>query len=221
MCYSFRTSIISYTLGMLSAIFALYTKQTILGLLILFYCQIQLSEAVIWKGIDENNIKLNEIGTSFGKYLLATHNIAIGLGILIVSKKYSLSSILPLLIGIIFFLFVILYYYQNNIKVTYPYDRSCNDKNCQNNNNRLEWPYPHEWYLYSFILSLVFCIIYVNPLSSKLFLSSIFTITLLLTILFYDSKKVGSVWCFSAAILSPILVIINYFLINNLHLSFT
>ena len=115
---------------MLSAIFALYTKQTILGLLILFYCQMQLSEALIWKGIDENNIKLNEIGTSFGKYLLATHNIAIGLGILIVSKKYS---ILPLLIGII----VILYYYQNNIKVNYP----CNDKNCQNNNNRLEWPY--------------------------------------------------------------------------------
>jgi len=209
MCYSYRTSIISYTLGMLSAIFALYTKQTILGLLILFYCQMQLSEALIWKGIDENNIKLNEIGTSFGKYLLATHNIAIGLGILIVSKKYSLYSILPLLIGIIFFLFVILYYYQNNIKVTYPYD-----KNCQNNNNRLEWPYPHEWYVYSFILSLIFCIIYVNPLSSKIFLSSIFTITFLITILFFDSKKVGSVWCFFEAILSPILVIINYFLIN-------
>jgi len=206
MCYSYRTSIISYTLGMLSA---LYTKQTI-GIINLILLS---NAALIWKGIDENNIKLNEIGTSFGKYLLATHNIAIGLGILIVSKKYS---ILPLLIGIIFFLFVILYYYQNNIKVTYPYDRSCNDKNCQNNNNRLEWPYPHEWYVYSFILSLIFCIIYVNPLSSKIFLSSIFTITFLITILFFDSKKVGSVWCFSEAILSPILVIINYFLINTI-----
>jgi hypothetical protein len=216
MCYSYRTSIISYTFGMLSALFALCTKQIILGLFILCYCQMQLSEAIIWKGIDEKKTELNKKGTIYGKYLLATHNIAIGLGILIVSKKYSLSSILPLLISILFFLFITLYYYQNNQNyqnLTYPHDLSCNDKNCQNNNNRLQWPYPHEWYFYSFIISLIFCMIYINPLSSKLFLSSLFSITFIIS-LFYDSKKVGSIWCFSTAILSPIIVIINYYLIN-------
>ena len=37
MCYSYRTSLIAYTIVMLSAFFALYTGQYILGMLILFY----------------------------------------------------------------------------------------------------------------------------------------------------------------------------------------
>ena len=52
MCYDFKTSIISYSLGMIAAIFALCTRQYILGMLILFYVQMQLSEALIWKGLD-------------------------------------------------------------------------------------------------------------------------------------------------------------------------
>ena len=215
MCYSYRTSIISYILGMASAIFALYTKQTILGLLILFYCQMQLSEAFIWKGIDDNNTKLNETGTSFGKYLLATHNIAIGLGILIISKnkQYTLKDILPLLISLFFFLFIIFYYYQKNnySNITYPADKSCNDKNCQNNSNRLLWPYPHHWYTYSYIISLVLLILYIEPMKSKLFIGIMFSLTFMIS-LFYNKKTVGSVWCFSTAILSPFIVIVNYYL---------
>jgi hypothetical protein len=83
MCYSFRTSILSYFLGIISAIFALCTRQIVLGCLILAYCQIQLSEMMIWYGIDNNNTKINKSGTSYGKYLLATHNIAISIGIII------------------------------------------------------------------------------------------------------------------------------------------
>ena len=55
MCYSFQASIISYTLGMFSALFALSTNQIIIGFFILAYAQIQIAEAIIWKGID--NIK--------------------------------------------------------------------------------------------------------------------------------------------------------------------
>jgi len=215
MCYSYNTSIISYTLGMISSIFALCTNQLILGLLILFYCQMQLSEAIIWKGIDDNNIELNKKGTIFGKYLLSTHNIAIGLGILLVSKKFSLKTILPLLIGVIFFLFIVIYYYQkDNINITYQADKSCVDKSCQNNGNRLQWPYPHDWYIYSFIISLVLCFLYINPLYSKLFLMFCFSLTFILSF-FYNKKAMGSVWCFSAAILSPFMVIVNYYLINH------
>jgi len=70
MCYSFKTSIVSYTVGMVSGLFALATKQWVLGMLILFYSQIQLSEAFIWHGIDTNNAQLNAAGTKYGQYLL-------------------------------------------------------------------------------------------------------------------------------------------------------
>ena len=83
MCYSVKTSIISYTLGIIAGIFALFTRQTVLGLLILAYSQMQFSELLIWYGIDTDNDNLNRFGTSYGKYLLATHNIAIGIGIIL------------------------------------------------------------------------------------------------------------------------------------------
>ena len=83
MCFSFKTSIISYSIGIISSIFAFSTKQYVLGTLILFFCQIQLSEAIIWKGIDNNDIELNKRGTLFGKYALPSHNIGIGIGILL------------------------------------------------------------------------------------------------------------------------------------------
>ena len=70
MCYSFRTSIISYTLGIAAAIFALCTRQIALGVLILFYCQIQFGEGIIWYGIDNKNQNINKIGTSFLQYAL-------------------------------------------------------------------------------------------------------------------------------------------------------
>jgi hypothetical protein len=171
-----------------------------------------LSEAIIWKGIDEDNKELNENGTSFGKFLLATHNIGIGLGILLISKnkQYSLKDILPLLIGILFFLFIVFYYYQKNnySNLTYPADKSCS---CQNNNNRLLWPYPHHWYMYSYIISLVLLFIYIEPMKSKIFIGIMFSLTFMISF-FYNKKTVGSVWCFSAAILSPFIVIVNYYL---------
>ena len=73
MCYSFRTSIFSYTMGISAAIFALSTRQYILGMLILSYCQIQLAEAIIWRGIDTDNKSLNKAGTDYAKYTLPSH----------------------------------------------------------------------------------------------------------------------------------------------------
>ena len=70
MCYSFQTSIFSYCIGMLSSIFAMCTNQITIGFLILFYTQMQLAEALIWKGIDTDNVHLNKIGTAIAKYSL-------------------------------------------------------------------------------------------------------------------------------------------------------
>jgi hypothetical protein len=176
----------------------------------------QLSEMIIWKGIDTNNKKLNSIGTKFGKYLLPTHNIAIGLGILFL--YYSMNpyiNYLPLLIGVLFFVNVLMIYKSNpHSNLTFPANKKCRDKSCQNNENRLKWPYPHSWYIYSFMISLIFLIIYIEPLGSKIFLGIFFLITFFIS-LFKFPQSMGSVWCFSTAILAPFVVIVNYFLVKH------
>lgn len=221
MCYSVKTSVISYSLGMIAAISALATRQVVLGMLILSYCQMQLSELLIWKGIDTNNSNLNKLGTSFGKYLLASHNIAIGIGILLAivfikKKKLVWTNFLPLIIGILFFFFIVGFYYwpENYPSQTFPLDKSCTSRSCQNQGNRLKWPYPHEWYIVGFIISLSLCFIYVRPLSSSFTIASVFVITLI-AVFIIKPNVTGSVWCFSAAILAPLIVGINYFLIRN------
>jgi hypothetical protein len=221
MCYSFRTSIISYTLGMISAIFALFTRQYILGLLILFYVQMQLSEAIIWKGIDSNDRNLNKIGTMYGKHLLPTHLFAIGAGYLLaifLLKKRSIkaSDFIPLIIGIIFLVIVEFGPYSTNYPdETYPKDKKRMSQSCQNNNNRLRWPFPHTWYLLLFILAIIFIIFYIKPVSTQIFIGLIFVTSFFVIMLFFPIKSLGSVWCFSAAILAPILVIGNYLIIRD------
>jgi len=224
MCYSVKTSIISYTLGIISGIFALCTRQITLGILILTYSQMQFAELLIWHGIDTNNDNLNKFGTSYGKYLLATHNIAIGLGIIlsiifISKRKLEFKDFIPIGIGILFFLFVILFYYlpMQYPDMTFPLDPNCkNDTSrCQNPNNRLLWPWPHEWYIGGYLISFIIFLFYIKPTDSKVWLVSVFTITLIATFLL-NPKVIGSVWCFSAAILAPLLVLVNYYFIRKI-----
>ena len=219
MCYSFKTSILSYSLGMISAIYALYTRQYILGMLILFYCQIQLSEAFIWRGIDTDNTKLNQFGTTFGKYALATHNIGIGIGVLLYMynkhKKLKKEDFIPLVVALLFFMYISLFVYSNkDPNTTYPYNQKCIKRECQNSLNRLKWEFPQSWYLVGFIISLIIFYLYIPNLSSKIFLTSVFTITLIFSLINFPVTN-GSLWCFSAAILAPFIVIVNNKLINN------
>jgi len=223
MCYSFRSSILSYILGIVSGIFALCTRQIVLGFLILTYTQMQFSEMLIWYGIDTKNENLNKFGTTYGKYLLATHNIAIALGIIvsiiIISKKsLKFTDFIPLIISVLFFIFIVFFYYlpKKYPDITLPLDKKCVDKTdkCQNPNNRLNWEWPHEWYGYSFILSLIIVTLFIKPIKSKIWLITIFSL-LFLYMLIYNKKVIGSLWCFSTAILAPLIVIVNYLIIKN------
>lgn len=219
MCFSFRTSIISYTLGISSSIFALLTRQFVLGSLIFSYAQMQLSEAMIWHGIDTKNLELNKRGTAFGKYLLATHNFAIGLGIilsiiLISKRKIKIIDFIPIILGILFFLYIVFYYYipKKYPDVTFPLKDSC--KSCQNPNNRLQWSYPHKWYNQSFLLSVIICLIWIKPNKSKTLFLVFFTISFMLAY-YTHPKTVGSIWCWSTSFLAPLIVLINYYMIRN------
>ena len=232
MCYSYRTSLISYTLGMLSAIFAFATRQYILGTLILFYCQMQLSEAIIWKGIDENNLDMNRKGTKYGKYLLPTHLFAVGLGFAI--SVYLLKNVnvlrkpiylLPMFLGVVFYILILYgpYKYGKVSETTFPADTTCMNnaesqdeaQRCQTRENRLKWPYPHTWYIFGFALCLVFLILFTRPLNSQIFIGGMFTVSFILSALIYPNS-VGSFWCFSAAILAPLLVLGNWYIIHDM-----
>jgi hypothetical protein len=181
----------------------------------------QLSEGMIWKGIDGKNISLNKTGTKYGQYLLPSHLFAVGLGYLLAvhfmqKKAIKPEHFVPLLIGLVFYFAIIFgpYRTEKYADVTYPADRSCVDKSCQNSGNRLQWPYPHNWYIFGFALCLVFLFMFVKPIGSKIFLSAIFILTLILAVVVYPHST-GSVWCFSAAILAPVMVIGNYLIIRN------
>lgn len=212
MCYSYRTSLIAYTIVMLSAFFALYTGQYIIGMLILFYGQIQLSEALIWKGLDDGNTTLNKIGTNYGKYTLPSHVFAIGLGILLATKG---KSFIPLVIGIFSYITVVSFCYDNSKnELTYPLDPNCK-KECQNNDNRLQWPFYNGelWYGCLCIIGFIFVCMYL-PAPLKIMITMILAITYLCSFLFYknNTKSLASVWCFSSAIIAPIIVLLGYYL---------
>lgn len=213
MCYSYNTSLISYTIVMLSAFFAIYTEQYIIGMLILFYGQIQLAEALIWKGLDDGNTTLNKIGTNYGKYTLPSHVFAIGLGILLTTKG---KSVIPLVIGIFSYIVVISFCYNNSKNnLTYPLDPNCN-KECQNNNNRLQWPFYNGelWYGCLCIIGFIFICMYLPTTSLKIMITIILAITYLCSFLFYknNTKSLASVWCFLSAIIAPIIVLLGYYL---------
>jgi hypothetical protein len=133
------------------------------------------------------------------------------------NKIKEIKQWLPLLLSFVFYLYVLDIYNKNKSEeYTYPYDKSCVVRECQNSKNRLVWPYNSEWYLHSFILSIILFLFFVDAkLNSRIFLLSTFIITFILTIVYQKPETVGSVWCFSAAILAPIIVLVNYFLIKD------
>ena len=59
MCYNIQTSIVSFVVVTTCGIIALRLKQPILGCLMLTYGLMQLSEVIIWRGVNTNNNSLN------------------------------------------------------------------------------------------------------------------------------------------------------------------
>lgn len=219
MCFSFKTSILSMTIGLLSSIFALCTNQITLGFLIFFYTQMQIAEAMIWRGIDTNQKSLNRKGTSYAKYILPTHNLAIGIGYLVAlysqKKEIQWQDFIPLLIGIFFYFYILLIYkITKGNDLTFPKKKV--PKSCQNPNNRLVWPFQQNWYIISFIISLLI-LFFLKTMSnsSKILLCLFFSFLFLSSIFIQPYPSIGSLFCFLTAIISPILVLSNYFLLQK------
>lgn len=210
MCYSVRSSIISYLIAMISGIIAIYNGIYALGLFIIAYSQIQLHELIIWYSLDTNNEKLNKFGTSLGKYMLPMHNIGLSIGILlsvmyVEKRKVILKDLYPLIMSIVFYLIITIIVYPNT-----PMGDTTNSQypgRCDK--GRLNWPYPSTWYIFSYFLSIFILLQYNNSIKSKL---AILLYTFILVLSFIvDKKHTPTLWCFSAAIISPIVVGISLY----------
>ncbi len=101
MCYSFRSSIITFSIAMLT-VFFMYMRQTkidkFLAPLIFTYGFMQLAEAFMWYDIKCG--KINKIGTYLAYYALVFQVLAIGIGIYLIEK-----SMLGIIIGLLFFIY--------------------------------------------------------------------------------------------------------------------
>jgi hypothetical protein len=204
-------------MGMAAACLAIYTRQYVLGVFILAYCQVQLGEALIWRGIDTDNLFLNRIGTMLIKYTLPAHLFFLGLGVFMTTK-----NTVPLLAGIVFFVAVCVYYtFPSSIKsgvdeneqdVSFPAQRGCMKRECQNNDNRLQWPFKDNYYLQSFVIVIIFYMFL--PIKSFVLLTSFYTLTFVVSkIMFVWSAS--TMWCFLSAVLAPIVVVMNYYVMRQ------
>lgn len=224
MCYSVKTSIFSYMMGMFASVYALSTRQYMLGMLILAYCQIQLAEAIVWRGIDTSQPSLNRIGTLYAKYTLPLHLLFVGIGVVMMSNISNMTDIkkwLPLALGILFYIGVVWFYSlpssikswvdKNETDMSFPANRACMVRECQNNENRLQWPFVDKWYALQTVLMYIIFFIYL-PSKQSAVLCIFFTLTFFISNVMYEWSA-SSIWCFLSAILAPVLVFFNnYFL---------
>ena len=233
MCYSFEHSLVSFLSVTVcgSVALALPVKgnpswaihQPILGCLMLCYGLMQLSEMLIWRGIDSNNDSLNRAGTAVGKYTLCAHNVALGVGVLIaywsksdselpLGKRYMIWA--PLAAGILFYIGVMINYAlvpdSSDITPACTYDEDKEKNSCTKNSARLQWPFPHTYYFVSYAISVAIMIAYVRPLwPNGTLIAFFYTFSFIVTLSLGKSQVQGSYWCWAAAMFAPLLLIAN------------
>lgn len=214
MCFSVQSSVFAAVLGWSAAWYAFRTRQPLLGSLIAVYSLMQVSEALVWWGIDTSQPALNRLGGYIGKYSLPAHNLALGLGVLLCARYVhhrapTPSEYIPLLVGALVYAAVMIFSYDHGtIPLTLPQDLSCPTRSCQNPHNRLQWPYDTTWYAVAFAIYLGLSFCYVQPSASFWLTATFYTLTFLVLVLYLQWDN-GSVWCFGVALLAPLLVVAN------------
>jgi hypothetical protein len=217
MCYNIETSTVSFMVITTCGIIALNMHQPILGCLMLAYGLMQLSEILIWRSIDTKSESLNRVGTTIGKYTLPSHNMAIGVGVLIAywaSRKNPVYWV-PLIVGIMFYVAVMIVYAREkdvNDGLTKACEYPEEKDSCTKSSARLEWPYPHSWYAPSMIISCLLVLAYVRPLSRAAVVVVFFAVTFAGTAVFGKRQVLGSYWCWASAALAPLLLAVTAFM---------
>lgn len=198
------------------------------------YGLMQISEMLIWRGIDTNTPSLNRAGTVVGKYTLCAHNIAMGVGVLIAywhkhntalpfGRRYMIWA--PLAAGLLFYAGVMINYAlvpdrNGGLTPVCNYNKKREDSGefftCTENSARLQWPFPHKYYAVSYAISLLILITYVKPIwPNGAMIAFFYTFSFIVTLILGKIYVQGSYWCWAAAAFAPLLLVGNTYFGNR------
>jgi len=203
MCYSFRSSVITFSIA-ITTVFLMYMRQTKIDLyiapLILTYAFMQFAEAFMW--YDTSCGKINKIGTYIGYINLTLHLLAVGLGIYFVEKKIH---------GVIIGLFVFLYYLINMPSM----------KCSQYRNNTMYWGFRSDFYKNIYLIAVLLVSLSKMPMIYKVitilwysmswlyFFHEQFNIFSYFRRKSYDTNFISSLWCHICSLSAPGLYLIQ------------
>ena len=208
MCYNKETSITTYIVGTLSSLYLLYSKNKsykIAGSFFLFVVQMQMIEYLIWDHnviCDNYNIKISNIGS----LLNHLQPIILYLSIRYFNNDLSIENKknMNMLIGIYIISGLL---YSKNV---YPLECITLD-----NKNHLYWKWNDKKYNLSFYLLFLGILVILTYIGIEKPYNIMFTFIILGTYLlsyykYRDTKAIGAIWCWFAA-LSPFLIMIYEF----------
>lgn len=200
MCWSLQASLITWVVGLVSGLFLLQRKlpnDIILGLLILTYSSMQLWEAMMW--YDQKCGQINLIATKLAYIALWAHVLAIGVG-LYVEKKI----VVPMIVGAGLLLYGLM---------NMPKNFTCS---LPGKNKHLSWGFDPTFYILVFSVAILFCLVYIKPVTYGVIISLLFLFSFVLCYLYGDDddpKKsvTGSFWCWTCAAFSMIFILLPYY----------
>ena len=212
MCYSLRSSIVAFSIAMIT-VFLMYMRQTnidkLIAPFIFTYGFVQFAEALMW--YDRKCGNINKIGTYIAYYALVFQVFALGLGIYLTEKK-----LFGMFIGILFFV----YYFMTMPKMR------CSKPKITNGFPNMHWwfKYYRTRFIWPTITILIlfftkinktykFIIIFLFIFSYLYFFVKHYEIKKIFR-LYYDisESNVGTKWCHIASVSAPGLYLIQNFI---------
>ncbi len=206
MCYNAKASALAATIGIVSAFVAFSLKEWVIGSLILIYSLVQVSEFLIWRGLDTGSVNLNRQGTWIASTTLRFHAIVVLLVLLAVSWTRLEAQPNRRLALILLLLMAIFSWWKTTSTAAAPLTTKpgC-AKGC-----RLNWKFGKEYSIQVLIIGLA---ILIGAPRLIIPMAVFYSIALLLALILaaIDPKttfKMGiyTVWCFFAAIFAPLFV---------------
>ncbi len=209
MCYNAKASALAATIGILSACVAFSLKEWVVGSLILIYSLMQVSEFLIWRGLDTRSADLNRRGTWLASNTLRVHASVVLVVLLMVKWKSLEANRRLALVGLLVAALFVWWRTTSAGSGSLTTEPGC-AKGC-----RLDWKFESEYPLQILLMGLALLIgapRLIAPVA--VFYGGAVLLTLILaTVNPKTTFRPGTVWCFFSAIFAPLLV--GYLWWNN------
>ena len=193
MCYNKNVSIGTYILGLVGC-YNLYVNYDykIEAIFFAFVIQMQLIEYFLWENQTCNDV--NKTTTKIGTIINHSEPIVLWIAILLLSSKQ-----LPLFINILMTIFVVVTIFYTKYVLS--------DKNeCSlvtpESKPHIKWPWNTKNYGKIYYVFFILCmdLLFINSVDHGYHVATLATGSFLLSsLIYYDKKTVGSMWCFATA----------------------